>query len=110
MAKKKKPRLLDVGPDGEVRLPPDVMEAIQLKPGEKVEIQVDGRRQFVRIERHVDDPWGEALKDSDAPSFEDLMDDRKSKADDAKKRFEERLKDAPKEIKRRPEDDPDHWR
>lgn len=110
MAKKKKPRLLDVGPDGEVRLPPDVIEAIQLKPGEQIEIQVDVRRQFVRIERHVDDPWGEATKESDGPSFQDLMDDHKSKAENAKRAFEDRLKEAPEEFKRRPEDDPEYWR
>jgi antitoxin component of MazEF toxin-antitoxin module len=105
---KKKPRLLDVGPEFEVKLPADVVEALGLESGEKVQIYIDARRKAVRLERHVDDPWTEALKDKDTPGFEDLMQDHDARQEDAKKLFEQKLKEKPE--KPRPEDNPDLWR
>ncbi len=106
---KKKPRTLKVGKNGEVKLPPDVLEAIGHEEGEDVRIFVDTRRKQVRLERHVDDPWADALKQKDEKGFDDLMDEQKGREDAAKRLFEERLKDPPKRD-RKPEDDPDHWR
>ncbi len=105
---KKKPRLLDVGSKWEVTLPADAVEALGLESGEKVQLYIDVRRKAIRLERHVDDPWADALKDKDTPGFEDLMKDHQSREDDAKKHFEKRLKEKPE--KRRPEDNPDLWR
>ena len=105
---KKKPRLLDVGSNWEIKLPADVVEALGLESGEKVQIYIDARRKAVRLERHVDDPWGEALKEKDTPGFEDLMEDHQTREEDAKKLFEQKLKEKPE--KRRPEDNPDLWR
>ena len=106
---KKKPRLLDVGANGELKLPADVIEALRLAKGEQVEITIDARRQQVRIERHVDDPWGEALKKKEGPGIEDLLQDQADRADRAKELFEKKLKD-PRSKERRPEDSPDLWR
>ena len=109
MSKKKKHRLLDVGPDGEVKLPPDALEAIALEAGEKVRIVVDTRRKEIRLERHVEDAWAEAMKPKEQKGFDDLMAEQARRDAEAKEIFERKLKDA-KPGERRPEDDPDLWR
>ncbi|MDH3590461.1 MAG: hypothetical protein OER88_01185 [Planctomycetota bacterium] len=109
MSKKKKHRLLDVGAGGVVKLPPDALEAIALEDGEKVRIVVDTRRKEIRLERHVEDVWAEALKPKEQKGFSDLIDEQAKRDEDAKKIFERKLKEA-KPGERRPEDDPDLWR
>lgn len=106
---KEKPRTLKVGRNGEVKLPPDVLEAIGHEEGEDLRIFVDKRRKQVRLERHVDDPWGDALKKKEEKDFDDLIDQQRDREDAAKRLFDERLKDPPKGD-RRPEDNPDYWR
>jgi antitoxin component of MazEF toxin-antitoxin module len=109
MAKEKK-RLLKVGEGGTVKLPPDAMEHLGLEPGESVQIFVDTRRKQIRLERHVDDPWAEALKQKPETGFDELMDEQAERDEAANRLFDERLKDPPKPDERRPEDDPDYWR
>ena len=106
---KEKPRLLKVGKNGEIKLPLDVLEALGHEEGEEVRIYIDTRRKQLRIERYVDDPWGEALKKKEERGFEDLMGDQKARDEAAKNLFEERLKKA-KPEKKDPKDDPDYWR
>ena len=106
---KEKPRTIKVGANGEIKLPQDVLEAIGHEEGEDVRIFVDTRRKQLRIDRHVDDPWADALKAKDEKDFEDLMGEQKDREDAAKKLFDEKLKDPPK-VDRKPEDDPDYWR
>jgi antitoxin component of MazEF toxin-antitoxin module len=105
---KKKPRTLDIGKDGSVRLPDDVMRALDLAPGEKVEIYLDTRRKAVRLERHVDDPWAEAMKQKPEKGFDDLMTEQQKREAEAERIWKEKLKEGPGE--RKPEDDPDRWR
>jgi hypothetical protein len=106
---KKKKRKLPLGSGGELKLPPDVLEALGIEPEDKeVEIFVDTRRKQLRIERHVDDPWAEALKEKPEKGFEDLMSDQEQREADAQDLFDRKLKEPP--PKRRPEDDPDLWR
>ncbi len=106
---KKKKRTLPLGPGGEVKLPPDVLQALGIEPEDKeVEIFVDTRRKQLRVERHVDDPWADALKEKDQKGFEDLMADQTQREADAQDLFEKKLKEPP--PKRRPEDDPNYWR
>ncbi|MHC4548032.1 MAG: AbrB/MazE/SpoVT family DNA-binding domain-containing protein [Planctomycetota bacterium] len=106
--KKKKKRTLPVGPHGEVKLPADVLEALGLQAGEQVEIHVDTRRKQVRLERHVEDAWAEAMREKSQKGLEDLMADQAQREEDANRIFEEKLKEPP--PPRRPEDDPDLWR
>jgi len=108
MAKKKK-RTLPLGSGGELKLPPDVLEKLGIEPEDKeVEIFLDTRRKQLRVERHVDDPWAEALRQKEEPGFEDLMADQQQREADAEDLFKRKLKEPPPE--RRPEDDPGHWR
>jgi antitoxin component of MazEF toxin-antitoxin module len=106
---KRKKRTLPLGSGGELKLPPDVLEALGIEPEDKeVEIFLDKRRKQLRLERHVDDPWAEALRQKPEKGLEDLMEDQAQREADAKELFERRLKEPPPE--RRPEDDPDYWR
>jgi len=106
--KKKKPRTLDIGANGEVRIPDDVLRALDIGPGEKVEIVLDTRRKQLRIERFVDDPWAEAMEQKPQKGFDDLLSEQSKREQDAEKIWEEKLKEGP--DKRKPEDDPDYWR
>lgn len=103
-----KPVRLDVGRDGSIRLPPAALEALGYEAGEQVTLYIDTRRKCLRIERHVADAWGEALKEKPQKGLEDLFDDQKAREAEAERLFDEEMrKPSPK---RRPEDDPDHWR
>jgi len=99
---------LRIGPKGEIVLPENALHALGASAGEQLKLRVDSRHKVLHLERHVDDPWSEALKDKRAPGFEDLLDDQKQRDAEAKRTFEQKLKEkgpAPK-----PEDRPDHWR
>jgi bifunctional DNA-binding transcriptional regulator/antitoxin component of YhaV-PrlF toxin-antitoxin module len=106
---KKKPRTLKVGANGEVKLPPDALEAIEWQPGEEVEIVLDTRHKRIVLERHVEDAWAEALKPKPEKGFEDILGEQAQRDKDAKELFERRLKET-KPGKRDPEDDRDRWR
>ena len=106
---KKKKRTLPLGPGGELKLPPDVLEALGIEPEDKVvEIFLDTRRKQIRLERHVDDPWAEAMRNRPERGIEDLMADQEQREADAEDLFDRKLKEPP--PKRRPEDDTNHWR
>ena len=106
---KKKPRTLPLGADGALELPPDVLAALGIEAEDtEVEIYVDTRRKQLRVERHVDDPWAEALKEKEQKGFDDLHAEQAERDAEAKRIFEEKLKEGP--GKRRPEDSPDRWR
>ena len=105
----KKPLILDLGANGEVRLPDEALHALDVQPGEKLSLRIDTRHKALRLERYVDDPWAEALKQKQQEGFEDILGAQKQREDEAADLFDKRLKEAPKE-ERRPEDDPDLWR
>jgi len=101
---------LKVGAAGEVKLPPEALEALDLEPGQELSLEIDTRRKQLRIERHVDDAWAEAMKEKPQKGLEDLMDEQKQREEAAKELFEKRVKDRSPKDKRRPEDSPDYWR
>ncbi len=101
-------RFLTLGPKGELHLPAEALHALELKPGESVKLRIDARNKVLHLERHVDDPWKEALKEKQNPGFEDLLQDQKQRDAEATRQFEQRMKDPVKPP--RPEDRPDHWR
>ena len=107
MAKQKK-RTLPVGPDGEIKLPADVIEKLDIELGGAVEIFLDTRRKQLRIERHTDDPWADALQQKEQRGFEDLMGEQQERDAAAEELFDQKAKDPP--PKRKPEDDPGYWR
>ena len=108
MNQAEKPVRLDVGADGRIRLPPAALEALGHEKGEQVTLYIDTRRKCLRIERHVADAWGEALKEKPRKGLEDLFDEQKDREKEAERMFDEEMRKPP--PKRRPEDDPGHWR
>ncbi len=103
-----KHRKLHIGKAGEVKLPPDALESLGVEPGDQVRLTVDTRKREVRLERHVEDAWGEALKEKKGKDFTDLWEDQSKREEEAKRIFEEGLKKKPEP--RKPEDDRDRWR
>ncbi|MGQ0612134.1 MAG: hypothetical protein ACT4PV_00070 [Planctomycetaceae bacterium] len=101
-------RFLKLGPKGELQLPDEALQALELKPGESVKLRIDARHKVLHLERHVDDPWSEALKGKKGRELEDLLTEQKQRDAEATRLFEQRLKDPVKPP--RPEDRPDHWR
>lgn len=93
-----------------MKLPPEALEALDVEPGGELSLEIDTRRKQLRLERHVDDAWAEAMKEKPQKGLEDLMDEQKRREEAAKELFEKRVKDKSKHEKRRPEDSPDHWR
>jgi len=101
---------LKLGGGGELKLPAEALEALELEPGGEVTLEIDTRRKQLRVERHVDDAWAEAMKEKPQKGLEDLMDEQKQREEAAKELFEKRVKDKSTHEKRRPEDSPDYWR
>ena len=101
---------LRIGGGGELKLPPEALEALELEPGQEMTLEIDTRRKQLRLERFVADAWGEAMKEKPQKGLEDLMDEQKQREQAAKEMFEKRLKDKAAKDKRRPEDSPDYWR
>jgi antitoxin component of MazEF toxin-antitoxin module len=101
---------LKLGGMGELKLPPEALEALELEPGQELTLEIDTRRKQLRLERFVADAWAEAMKEKPQKGLEDLMQDQKDREQAAKELFEKRIKDKSAPEKRRPEDDPNHWR
>ena len=101
---------LKLGGGGELKLPPEALEALELEPGQEMSLEIDTRRKQLRLERFVADAWSEALKEKPQKGMEDILDEQKQREQAAKELFEKRLKDRSPKDKRRPEDSPDFWR
>lgn len=102
---------LTIGSDGRVLLPKEALDAIDVEPGAHVKLFIDTRRRSLRIERHVDDVWGEALKKKDGKSFDDILAEQKQREKEAEDIFRRGSKDAASGKKDRdPENHPDRWR
>lgn len=101
---------LRLGGGGELKLPPEALEALELEPGGEMTLEIDTRRKQLRLERFVADAWSEALKEKPQKGMEDLLDEQKQREQAAKEMFEKRLREKSEKDKRRPEDSPDYWR
>lgn len=101
---------LRLGRRGEITLPEDALHALGAKPGDRLKLRIDSRHKVLHLERHVDDPWEEALQEKKAPDFEELMTDQQKRDAEAKRLFEERLEGRGKGPAARPEERPDSWR
>jgi antitoxin component of MazEF toxin-antitoxin module len=101
---------LKLGGAGELKLPPEALEALELEKGDELSLEIDTRRKQLRLERFVADAWADAMKEKPQKGLEDLMDEQKQRDEAAKDLFEKRIKDKSTHEKRRPEDSPDHWR
>jgi len=105
MADKEKTHIEPVEDGGFIRLPEEVLSALDLSPGKEVKIRLAGKR--VTLERHIADPFAEYQNRPEAPSMDDLIQADAEKKNAVAKEFEERLKEKPEYL---PEDHPDFWR
>ena len=105
MADKEKTHIEPVEDGGFIRLPEEVLSALDLSPGKEVKIRLAGKR--VTLERHIADPFAEYKNRPEAPSMDDLIQADAEKKNAVAKEFEERLKEKPEYL---PEDHPDCWR
>lgn len=104
-------RTLVIGPKGEITLPEDILRALDVAPGEKIGFRMDTRKKMLRVERHVEDVWAEAMKPKEQAGFEDILAEQSKREKAAEKLFDQRVEKAdPEDKKRRPEDDPNLWR
>ena len=96
--------------DGSLRLPPEALAALGAEPGDDVRLFIDTRRKSVRIERHSDDPWADAMKDRPSHDMEDLFAQQKRREAEADDIFQNRLRKSKKEDDcEKPGGDADKW-
>ena len=87
-------RTYKIEPDGSLKLPREALDALGAAPGDDVKLFVDSRRKFVRVERHSDDPWADALKEKKSKGLEDLFEEQQKRQTDAHDLFNQRLRDS----------------
>jgi len=87
-------RTYRIEPDGSLKLPREALDAIGAEPGDDVKLFVDSRRKFVRVERHSEDPWADALKEKKSKGLEDLFAEQQKRQTDADDLFNKRLRDS----------------
>lgn len=94
--------------EGRLVLPPEMLAAMGVRPGQEVELSRQGKR--IVIERYVPkDPFAQPQAKPKV-SFDGLLKREEKRRQEASDIFEERLKDPPKLADLRPEDHPDFWR
>jgi antitoxin component of MazEF toxin-antitoxin module len=101
----KNPFIQEVGAGGRIRLPKEVMKALDVAPGNQIKIEIRG--ELISIARHqVKDPFA-ALAEKKSPGLKELMEQQESRKKEAAREFEKRIKEK-HEI--RPEDREDFWK
>ncbi len=101
----KNAHIQEVQAGGRIRLPKEVMEALDVGPGTQIKIEIRG--DLISIARHqVKDPFA-ALKNKKTPGLQELMSIEETRKKEAARVFEERMQEK-HEI--RPEDREDFWK
>ena len=83
-----------LGPDGSLKLPPDALDALGAEPGDEVKLFIDSRKKVVRIERHSDDPWADAMREKKSKGLEDLLAEQQKRQQAADDLFNRKLRDS----------------
>ena len=102
-----------IEPDGTLRLPPEALAALGARPGDEVRLFIDSRKKSVRIERHSDDPWADALKEKPSQGLDELLAAQQKRQAEADDIFDKRLRESKKkkdDPDEKPKGDPDRWR
>ena len=100
-------RQLRVQRNGAIRLPVDMMDALEIYPERKIEVRREGDSIVIRKAAAEEDPFAKAAEGPDLSQMDKIRQQQKEAAEKAKDRFDELMADPP-EIK--PEDNPDLWR
>ncbi len=97
--------IIEVGSGGHIKLPKEVMKAIDVVPGNQIKFEIGSGH--ASLTRHqVKDPFAEAAKKK-GHNFKDLMAQQEERKKEAARLFEKGVKEK-HEI--RPEDREDFWR
>ena len=101
----KNAHIQEVGAGGRIRLPKEVMDALDVAPGNQIKIEIRG--DLISIARHqVKDPFA-ALKEKKTPGLKELMAQQENRKKEAAREFDKRMQEK-HEI--RPEDREDFWK
>ena len=90
-----------------VRIPDDMMESLNLNPGSRVNLTLDGDRLVIEKVAMAEDPFAAAARGPDTAALDEIQRKQREQKERAKDRFEELMRNPP-EVK--PEDNPDLWR
>jgi len=93
--------------DGAIKIPPKILDDLQLYPESRITVRVDGGRLIIEKASMADDPFAAAARGPDTSKMERIQEKQAEDKEKAKERFEELIRNPP-EIK--PEDNPDLWR
>ncbi|MBI4582649.1 MAG: hypothetical protein HY717_01255 [Planctomycetes bacterium] len=93
-----------INPDGSIKLPNEVMEALKWTTGSYLEFELKGDR--LHLWRVEVDLFAEAMKKPDQDGFDKILKKQKESQSKAFQDFEKKMKDPPKT---RPEDRPEFW-
>lgn len=75
------PYIQEVGAGGQIRLPKEVMKALEVAPGNQIKIEIRG--DLISISRHqVKDPFA-ALAEKKSPGLKELMEQQESRKKEA---------------------------
>ena len=95
-----------LGPNGEVRLPVSMQQALGVEPGRELRLTLKGQQ--VLVERYVPrDPFAEVQARPDPDAFDRIINEQAHRAAQARNDWERILKEG---VEVRPEDHPDFWR
>ncbi|MEE9273947.1 MAG: hypothetical protein V3V62_01385 [bacterium] len=98
--------IIEVGTGGRIHLPKEVMEALDVVPGNQIKFDIAGGG--VSIGRHqLKDPFADLANKKKGPDFKDLFAKEADRKKEAARVFEKRVQEK-HEI--RPEDREDFWR
>jgi len=90
--------------DGAIRLPSEILRALDLSPGSYIAVSVEGKR--LSIEKTRFDPFDQGDSPPDPDAIERILEEEKSRAEEADRTFEKLIENPP-EV--RPEDRRDLW-
>jgi hypothetical protein len=93
--------------DGAIPVPSDMLDRLEIYPGSKIRITIEGARVVVEKIEAPDDPFAAAAKGPDLAAMERIQREQKESAKKAREKFEELIRKPPKVN---PEDNKDLWR
>lgn len=102
--------LIKLDKDGALRLPQEVLDAMGAEPGDEMKLIVDNRRKSVRIERHANDPWADAMREQKTKKLDDVLADQQKRHSEAEDLFDKKLRDAKPGDGKPADTDIDKWR
>ncbi len=93
--------------DGCIRVPEEIYDALEMFPGTRILVKLEGKRIIIEKVALADDPFAAAAEGPDTGALDRIQEEQREAAEKAREHFKEMMENPP-EIK--PEDNPDLWR